>query len=145
MFVFVFIWTQNISICMFEITKHLHLIHSKIKNTVPNRIQVKRYFLAVLLHLFSDVSRLSEEGEMPLMEMKQKVHILSEKTAQELKKNVYKNYSQFIETAREISSILSEHCQPYLTIITCFHIQLFSFVFLNTFLCRFKHFHFCCQ
>ena len=42
---------------------------------------------------------------MPLLEMKQKVQILAEKTAQELKKNVYKNYTQFIETAREISSM----------------------------------------
>ncbi|XP_053378630.1 exocyst complex component 8-like [Mercenaria mercenaria] len=57
------------------------------------------------------VSRLSEEGEMPLLEMKQKVHILSEKTAQELKKNVYKNYSQFIETAREISILEGEMYQ----------------------------------
>lgn len=57
------------------------------------------------------VSRLSEEGEIPLLEMKQKVHILSEKTAQELKKNVYKNYSQFIETAREISILEGEMYQ----------------------------------
>ena len=60
----------------------------------------------MLCSSFSDVSRLSEEGEMPLLELKQKVILLSEKTAHELKKNVYKNYSQFIETAREISSIL---------------------------------------
>ena len=59
---------------------------------------------------FSDVSRLSENGqEDALLETKQKVQVLSEKTAQELKKNVYKNYTQFIETAREISSILSLH------------------------------------
>ncbi|KAL4221236.1 Exocyst complex component 8 [Mactra antiquata] len=57
------------------------------------------------------VSKLSEEGEMPLLEMKQKVHILSEKTALELKKNVYKNYSQFIETAREISILEGEMYQ----------------------------------
>ena len=55
----------------------------------------------------SDVSKLSEGGEDTLLETKQKVHVLSEKTAQELKKNVYKNYTQFIETAREISNILS--------------------------------------
>ena len=53
-----------------------------------------------------DVSKLSEGGEDTLLETKQKVHVLSEKTAQELKKNVYKNYTQFIETAREISNIL---------------------------------------
>ena len=54
-----------------------------------------------------DVSKLSEQGEDTLLDTKQKVHVLSEKTAQELKKNVYKNYTQFIETAREISNILS--------------------------------------
>lgn len=57
------------------------------------------------------VSRLSEEGEMPLLEMRQKVFLLSEKTAQELKKNVYKNYTQFIETAREISILEGEMYQ----------------------------------
>lgn len=57
------------------------------------------------------VSKLSEEGEMPLLEMRQRVLLLSEKTAQELKKNVYKNYSQFIETAREISILEGEMYQ----------------------------------
>lgn len=75
-------------------------------------------YLFIFHFMIVDVSRLSDEGEMPLLEMKQKVHILSEKTAQELKKNVYKNYSQFIETAREISSILK--C----TYQNVFHIHL---------------------
>ncbi|XP_041378442.1 exocyst complex component 8-like [Gigantopelta aegis] len=43
--------------------------------------------------------------------MKQTFHILSDKTAQSLKKNVYKNYSQFIETAREIAILESEMYQ----------------------------------
>lgn len=38
--------------------------------------------------------------------MKQKVQILADETAHSLKKNVYKNYSQFIETAKEISSMI---------------------------------------
>ena len=50
------------------------------------------------------VSKLIENGHDTLLDMKQKFHILSDKTAQSLKKNVYKNYSQFIETAREIAS-----------------------------------------
>ena len=53
---------------------------------------------------FSVVNKLSHGGEQDLTEMRQKVHILAEDTAIALKKNVYKNYSQFIETAREISS-----------------------------------------
>lgn len=46
-----------------------------------------------------------------MLEMKQKIQVLSEKTAQELKKNVYKNYTQFIETAREISILEGEMYQ----------------------------------
>lgn len=57
------------------------------------------------------VSKLSEQGEDTLLDTKQKVHVLSEKTAQELKKNVYKNYTQFIETAREISILEGEMYQ----------------------------------
>ena len=56
--------------------------------------------------LFSVVSKLSQGGEDDLTEMRQKVGVLSEETSVALKKNVYKNYSQFIETAKEISSIL---------------------------------------
>ena len=50
------------------------------------------------------VSKLSQSGEEELLTMKQKVQILADETAHSLKKNVYKNYSQFIETAKEISS-----------------------------------------
>lgn len=52
------------------------------------------------------VNKLSQGGEDDLEEMRKKVHTLAEDTAVALKKNVYKNYSQFIETAKEISSIL---------------------------------------
>lgn len=40
-----------------------------------------------------------------LEELHQQVSQLQEDTAVALKKNVYKNYYQFIETAKEISSI----------------------------------------
>ena len=43
-------------------------------------------------------------GEDDLSEVHTKVQKLAEDTAVALKKNVYKNYSQFIETAKEISS-----------------------------------------
>lgn len=52
------------------------------------------------------VSKLSQSGEEELLTMKQKVQILADETAHSLKKNVYKNYSQFIETAKEISSMI---------------------------------------
>ena len=55
---------------------------------------------------FPVVNKLSQGGEDDLEEMRKKVHTLAEDTAIALKKNVYKNYSQFIETAKEISSIL---------------------------------------
>ncbi|CAG2257463.1 EXOC8 [Mytilus edulis] len=49
------------------------------------------------------VSKQAENGEDQLLIMKQKIQILSDETAHALKHNVYKNYSQFIETAKEIS------------------------------------------
>ena len=46
-----------------------------------------------------------------MLDMKAKVHMLNDDTAQALKKNVYKNYTQFIETAREISILEGEMYQ----------------------------------
>lgn len=43
---------------------------------------------------------------MELQKHKAKIQGLAEEMSQVLKKNVYKNYMQFIETAREISRIL---------------------------------------
>jgi hypothetical protein len=57
-----------------------------------------------LIYFILVVSKLSQSGEEELLTMKQKVQILADETAHSLKKNVYKNYSQFIETAKEISS-----------------------------------------
>lgn len=58
------------------------------------------------------VSKLSsQDGEDMLLETKQNVQILADETAQALKKNVYKNYSQFIETAKEISVLEGEMYQ----------------------------------
>ncbi|XP_033764369.1 exocyst complex component 8-like [Pecten maximus] len=59
------------------------------------------------------VSKLAEGpgGESDLLVMKQKVQILSDETAHSLKKNVYKNYFQFIETAKEISILEGEMYQ----------------------------------
>ena len=60
----------------------------------------------VFQHLISVVSKQTEAGEEQLLNTKQKIHILSDETAHALKQNVYRNYSQFIETAKEISSKL---------------------------------------
>ncbi|XP_052083418.1 exocyst complex component 8-like [Mytilus californianus] len=57
------------------------------------------------------VSKQTEGGEDQLLDMKQKVQILSDETAHALKHNVYKNYSQFIETAKEISILEGEMYQ----------------------------------
>ncbi|PKK33499.1 exocyst complex component 8, partial [Columba livia] len=46
-----------------------------------------------------------------LQEHRQRIQALSEETAQSLKRNVYQNYRQFIETAREISYLESEMYQ----------------------------------
>lgn len=64
--------------------------------------------MILFVFLFADVSNLSsQDGEDMLLETKQNVQILADETAQALKKNVYKNYSQFIETAKEISGKIS--------------------------------------
>ncbi|CAC5395709.1 EXOC8 [Mytilus coruscus] len=57
------------------------------------------------------VSKQTEGGEDQLLDMKQKIQILSDETAHALKHNVYKNYSQFIETAKEISILEGEMYQ----------------------------------
>ncbi|CAN9507520.1 unnamed protein product [Ophioblennius macclurei] len=59
------------------------------------------------------VKQLSQQsdGDRDLQEHRQKVQNLADETAQNLKKNVYKNYRQFIETAKEISYLESEMYQ----------------------------------
>lgn len=57
------------------------------------------------------ISKVSADGEDALLDLRQTTHALNEDTAQALKKNVYKNYSQFIETAREISILEGEMYQ----------------------------------
>ncbi|KAM9703984.1 exocyst complex component 8 isoform 2-T2 [Menidia menidia] len=59
------------------------------------------------------VKQLSQhsDGDRDLQEHRQKIQNLADETAQNLKKNVYKNYRQFIETAKEISYLESEMYQ----------------------------------
>lgn len=59
------------------------------------------------------VKQLSQQsdGDRDLQEHRQRIQALAEETAQNLKRNVYKNYRQFIETAREISYLESEMYQ----------------------------------
>ncbi|XP_053301114.1 exocyst complex component 8 [Pleuronectes platessa] len=59
------------------------------------------------------VKHLSQQsdGDRDLQEHRQKIQNLADETAQNLKKNVYKNYRQFIETAKEISYLESEMYQ----------------------------------
>ncbi|KAJ7342247.1 hypothetical protein JRQ81_009938 [Phrynocephalus forsythii] len=59
------------------------------------------------------VRQLSQQsdGDRDLQEHRQCIQALSEETAQRLKRNVYQNYRQFIETAREISYLESEMYQ----------------------------------
>uniref|UniRef100_A0A6P7FJW3 Exocyst complex component 8-like n=1 Tax=Diabrotica virgifera virgifera TaxID=50390 RepID=A0A6P7FJW3_DIAVI len=45
-------------------------------------------------------------GGSELQNLRRKLQSLSEETSNNLKKNVYENYVQFIETAKEISRIL---------------------------------------
>jgi ABC-type methionine transport system ATPase subunit len=56
---------------------------------------------------FSDVKELSQRcvGGQELQQQRQKIQSLADETNILLKKNVYQNYMQFIETAKEISRI----------------------------------------
>nr|SVE79979.1 EOG090X021B [Daphnia magna] len=60
-----------------------------------------------------DVKELTQStvGGHDLLQHRQKIQALSEETNQYLKKNVYQNYMQFIETAKEISYLESEMYQ----------------------------------
>ena len=40
--------------------------------------------------------------------MKRRMHLISSETKTELKQNVYRNHTKFIETAKEVSSLESE-------------------------------------
>lgn len=63
--------------------------------------------------LFVDVRELSQEcvGGEELQQQRKVIQSLSESTNILLKKNVYKNYMQFIETAKEITNLESEMYQ----------------------------------
>ena len=56
-----------------------------------------------------DVRDLSAQcdTDAELQDHRKRIQTLSEETAISLKKNVYKNYMQFIETSKEISCILN--------------------------------------
>ncbi|XP_038617049.1 exocyst complex component 8 [Tachyglossus aculeatus] len=59
------------------------------------------------------VKQLSQQsdGDRDLQEHRQRIQALADETAHSLKRNVYQNYRQFIETAREISYLESEMYQ----------------------------------
>lgn len=51
------------------------------------------------------------EGGPELIRLKKKIHSLFEETSDNLKRNVYQNYTQFIDTAKEISHLEGEMYQ----------------------------------
>ncbi|ELU07335.1 hypothetical protein CAPTEDRAFT_141927 [Capitella teleta] len=63
------------------------------------------------LDIVAVVRKRSQGGEEELQKLQHEVGQLAENTALALKKNVYKNYSQFIETAKEISILQGEMYQ----------------------------------
>lgn len=64
--------------------------------------------LSILIFFALDVRDLSAkcDTDAELQDHRKRIQTLSEETAVSLKKNVYKNYMQFIETSKEISCIL---------------------------------------
>ncbi|CAF4927429.1 unnamed protein product [Rotaria sp. Silwood1] len=47
-------------------------------------------------------------GSTDLMNMKRRMHLIASEAKTELKQNVYRNHTKFIETAKEVSSLESE-------------------------------------
>lgn len=47
-------------------------------------------------------------GSTDLQSMKRRMHLISSEAKTELKQNVYRNHTKFIETAKEVSSLESE-------------------------------------
>ncbi len=64
-----------------------------------------RFIGKLTVCLCLDVKELTQQcvGVYDLLQQRQKIQLLSDETNQHLKKNVYQNYMQFIETAKEIS------------------------------------------
>ncbi|KAG8447308.1 hypothetical protein GDO86_014683 [Hymenochirus boettgeri] len=61
-------------------------------------------------HYVQTLSQQSD-GDRDLQEHRQRIQSLADETAQNLKRNVYQNYRQFIQTAREISYLEGEMYQ----------------------------------
>lgn len=61
-----------------------------------------------------DVKELVQEcvGGAELQQRKVKIQAFSDQTSSALKKHVYANYMQFIETAKEISRKFNSRCIP---------------------------------
>ena len=87
--------------CLIVFVVHVYTCTYKLKWKLDLK---KTYILSYMSYIISVVSKQTEAGEEQLLNTKQKIHILSDETAHALKQNVYRNYSQFIETAKEISS-----------------------------------------
>lgn len=60
------------------------------------------------ISIFSSISASKSIGSTDLMNMKRRMHLISSEAKTELKQNVYRNYTKFIETAKEVSSLESE-------------------------------------
>ena len=68
----------------------------------------KQFYL--ICFLYSDVRELVQDcvGGAALQQCKSKIQAYSEQTSSALKKHVYANYMQFIETAKEISRMIHQ-------------------------------------
>lgn len=77
---------------------------------VPDKCKVLHSFLGFCLFwgVFVDVREICVNylGKPEFVRLKNVIQSLSEETSSNLKKNVYQNYMQFIDTAKEISRIL---------------------------------------
>lgn len=90
--------------------------------TVLSMMQRSTHILSKCIYkpslLCLDVKGLVSESDIKrtLVEYRNKIQTLSDETSVSMKKNVYRNYKQFIDTSKEISCIFSIHCYKILVL-----------------------------
>lgn len=82
---------------------------------------------ALIFFFYSDVKEMVQEcvGGAALQQCKSKIQSYGEQTSSALKKHVYANYMQFIETAKEISRMT--HFLSMIFILN-FNVKIHSFI-----------------
>ncbi|XP_068087923.1 exocyst complex component 8 [Hyperolius riggenbachi] len=81
------------------------------ESSLANRLKKQLEYTNFQAEQYVKVLSQQSDGDRDLQEHRQRIQTLADETAQNLKRNVYQNYRQFIETAREISYLEGEMYQ----------------------------------